>query len=86
MLVLFVLVTIASFAQTPQGFNYQSVIRDASDVVLANQSVGLQFKLLQGSTSGTLVYTETHNTTTTNLKYKYTHLLMCTIFINKIIN
>ena len=48
------------FAQAPESFNYQAVARDASGEVIANQAVSLQISILQGSTSGTAVYTETH--------------------------
>lgn len=61
------LFAIISFAQTPQGFNYQAVARNASGVALSNQSVGLQISLLQGSATGTVVYTETHSVTSSNL-------------------
>ncbi len=51
-------------AQTPQGFNYQGIARNAAGVELANQAIGLQISILDGSASGTTVYTETHNLTT----------------------
>ncbi len=51
------------FAQ-PSTFKYQTVVRDASGEVLSTQSVSFQISLLQGSASGTNVYTETHSTTT----------------------
>ncbi len=54
----------AIFAQSPEGFNYQAVIRDASNQILSSQNVGIQFRLLQGSPSGTVTYTETHTATT----------------------
>ncbi len=43
-----------------QSFNYQSVIRDASNIPLENQSIGVQVKILEGSSTGTTAYTETH--------------------------
>jgi len=51
-------------AQTPQGFKYQAVARDASGDVVADQAVGMQISILQGSTSGTAVYVETFTPTT----------------------
>jgi hypothetical protein len=51
-------------AQTPQGFNYQGVARNASGAAITNQAIGLQISILDGSASGTTVYTETHNQTT----------------------
>ena len=52
------------FAQAPEGFNYQCVIRDNSGQAIANQAVGVQFNILQGSITGSSVYTESHTTTT----------------------
>jgi hypothetical protein len=51
-------------AQAPEGINYQALIRDASGVVVANQNVGIQIFLLQGSASGGAVYKETFSLTT----------------------
>ncbi len=57
-------ITIFSFGQAPEAFKYQAVVRDAGGVILANQTVGYQLKILQGSPSGTAVYTETFAPTT----------------------
>ncbi|NQY30846.1 MAG: hypothetical protein HRT69_15440 [Flavobacteriaceae bacterium] len=43
-----------------QSFNYQAVVRDASNTVVVNQSIGVQLKIIEGSPTGTIVYTETH--------------------------
>ncbi len=47
-------------AQTPQGIQYQAVVRDNLGVLITNQSVSVRVSLLQGSATGTQVYTETH--------------------------
>ncbi|CAL2093899.1 Head domain of trimeric autotransporter adhesin [Tenacibaculum sp. 190524A05c] len=47
-----------------QSFNYQGVLRNVTGQVLENQSVGVQFKILQGSANGSNVYQETHSVTT----------------------
>ena len=52
------------YAQAPQKMSYQAVMRDAADNLLANQSVGVQVSVLQGSPTGTAVYVETHSATT----------------------
>jgi hypothetical protein len=52
-------ISLSSLAQAPEGFKYQSVVRDASQNVVANQAVGMQMTILQGSASGTVVYQET---------------------------
>ncbi|MFH0866552.1 MAG: hypothetical protein V1904_10165 [Bacteroidota bacterium] len=64
-LLLFVLLVSCSvIAQVPQSFNYQAVARDASGNILATQSVGVKFSIRQGSSTGTVVYSETHNPST----------------------
>ncbi|WP_298509037.1 tail fiber domain-containing protein [uncultured Kordia sp.] len=64
LLILIVLIPIISFSQTPQGFNYQSLVRDDSGNVITDTTVGVQFELHQTSATGTVVYTETHVVTT----------------------
>ena len=46
--------------QAPGGINYQSIVRDVTGEVVADQVVGVQVMLLQGSISGIVVYSETH--------------------------
>jgi hypothetical protein len=53
-------------AQSPQAFKYQAVARDASGNVLANRNLSFRISILSGSTSGTLVYSETHTNKITN--------------------
>ena len=47
-------------AQTPQRFSYQAVVRDAAGALLSNKTVGLEVKIRQGTTTGTVSYHETH--------------------------
>ncbi len=51
-----------STAQAPEKFTYQAVVRDAANSLLVNQSIGMRIQILQGSVSGSSVYTETHTT------------------------
>lgn len=51
-------------AQAPQSFNYQAVARDGTGAVLSNQAVSFRISLLQGSVTGTNVYSETQPVTT----------------------
>jgi len=51
-------------AQAPNAIKYQAVARDANGDVIANQSVSLTISILQGSVTGTEVFTETHDSTT----------------------
>ena len=57
-------IALTSFGQAPEAFKYQAVVRDAGGVILSNQAVGYQLTILQGSPSGTAVYTETFSPTT----------------------
>lgn len=52
------------FAQAPQSFTYQSVIRNSSNDLISNMPIGTRISLLQGSVTGTVVYSETHNAST----------------------
>ncbi len=62
-LVLLVLLSITKVihAQAPQKFSYQTVIRNAGNQLVANQSVGIKISVLQGSATGIAVYAETHS-------------------------
>jgi hypothetical protein len=55
---------LSSYAQSPQAFKYQTVVRNSSNQIVPNQAVGLKISILQGSAIGTAVYVETHATTT----------------------
>jgi hypothetical protein len=53
-----------SNAQAPQGIPYQSVIRNGSGALLINQAVNVRFSIHDSTALGTIVYQETHTTTT----------------------
>jgi hypothetical protein len=55
------------FAQAPQGFNYQATVRNSSGNLLLNQIVLVRFNILQNSTTGTTVYSETQTANTDDL-------------------
>jgi hypothetical protein len=57
-------IPILLFGQAPEAINYQALIRDASGVVVANQNVGIQISVLQGSANGNVIYKETFSPTT----------------------
>ena len=52
------------WGQSPEKMSYQAVIRNSSNVLVTGQNVGMQITILQGSTSGIAVYTETQTPTT----------------------
>lgn len=60
-LLLINLIALTTFAQAPQKFSYQSVIRNAGNQLVANQSVGIKISILQGSANGAAVYAEAHS-------------------------
>uniref|UniRef100_UPI00404767B7 hypothetical protein n=1 Tax=Algoriphagus sp. TaxID=1872435 RepID=UPI00404767B7 len=57
---LFLLTTATLWAQAPQRMSYQSIIRDGSNVVVASTTVGVKISLIQGTSTGSVVYSETH--------------------------
>ena len=58
------LITLTGFAQSPEFFNYQAVVRDGGGAVLANQTVGVRITLHQTTATGTIAYRETFSPTT----------------------
>ena len=51
-------------SQAPQKMSYQAVIRNTSNVLVASTTVGMRISILQGSASGSSVYTETQTLST----------------------
>ena len=52
------------FAQIPQQFSYQAIVRGANNALLSNQKVGIKISLLKGTENGQSVYSEVHTATT----------------------
>ena len=46
-------------AQAPEKFTYQAVVRNANNQLMANTLVGMRLSILQGSSTGSVVYSET---------------------------
>jgi hypothetical protein len=63
-LVILLFISINLFAQAPQKMTYQAVIRNASNNLVVNVPVKMKISILQGSESGTAVFSELHNPTT----------------------
>jgi uncharacterized protein (TIGR02145 family) len=59
--------TITTFAQAPQGFNYQATVRNNSGQLLLNQIVLVKFNILLNSVNGTIVYSENQTANTDDL-------------------
>jgi hypothetical protein len=51
-------------AQTPGNISYQAVIRNSSNQLVTNTQIGMQISILQGSASGSVVYSEIQTPTT----------------------
>ena len=53
------------FAQVPQAFHYQMVVRDANDVLVRSRSIGLQLTIQRNNSgSPVILYQETQSATT----------------------
>lgn len=58
-IVVTVLLTGYSWAQSPEKISYQAVVRNATNNLISNAVVGMQISILHGSANGTAVYVET---------------------------
>jgi hypothetical protein len=55
---------VISGPQAPQKMSYQAVIRNSNDSLLISTPVGMRISLVQGTPSGTVVFSETQTATT----------------------
>jgi hypothetical protein len=53
-----------SYAQAPNGINYQAVIRNNTGALSSNTPVAIRVNIRQTTTTGTIVYSERQNVTT----------------------
>lgn len=51
-----------AYSQSPQKISFQAVIRNSNNNLVSNSPIGLKVSLIQGSTNGNIVFSETHNT------------------------
>ena len=54
----------AVFAQTPQGFNYQAVVRNTAGQLMNNRTISVRISILRGSEVGTSVYQQVDQVST----------------------
>lgn len=59
-----ILMNLAMLAQAPNKMSYQAVIRNSSNILITNQTVGIRISILQGSANGTAIYVETQTPAT----------------------
>lgn len=64
LLIVFFLIYQFTIAQAPQKMSYQAVIRNASNTLISNATVGMKISILQSSSSGTPIYVETQSPST----------------------
>jgi hypothetical protein len=55
-----------SYAQSPEKFTYQSIIKNSSGYLLKSQDVGLKISVLFNSSNGIPVYSEEHSVESNN--------------------
>ncbi|WCO00256.1 hypothetical protein [Psychroserpens ponticola] len=60
----FLIVSLFTFAQSPQGISYQAVAFDTNGNPVVNGNIGIRISILDNSATGTLVYEESHIKTT----------------------
>ncbi|MDD3875654.1 MAG: collagen-like protein [Bacteroidales bacterium] len=60
----FLFISSSLWAQAPQSFKYQAVLRDNAGVIIANQNIPTRVTIHQGSATGTVVFQETFSPTT----------------------
>jgi hypothetical protein len=66
-LLIFLFVGIKLAAQVPQGIPYQALARNGQGQPLANLPVKIRFSILDSILTGPVVYSETHQSTTSAL-------------------
>lgn len=71
---LLLLTAFTLFGQVPDKMNYQAILRDASGEIRTNTNVSLTIAVLQGSSTGNEVYTETKSITTNEFGLINTHI------------
>ena len=64
LIAILLLCAVSLFAQAPEKFTYQAVVRNANNSLVANAQVGMRVSILQGSANGSAVYVETQTGTT----------------------
>lgn len=63
-IVLFSTVLVAAPPPVPQKMSYQAVVRNSSNELLANKTVGMKISIIYNTPTGTVVYAETQTPTT----------------------
>jgi uncharacterized protein (TIGR02145 family) len=64
---LVLVLTLTTFAQAPQGFNYQATVRNSAGALIVNQNVNFKFNVMLNSATSLPVFSETHLAPTDDL-------------------
>ncbi|MBR6063014.1 MAG: hypothetical protein IKP54_02470 [Bacteroidales bacterium] len=59
LMILMLLAVCSMMAQAPEKFTYQAVVRNANNQLMTNTLVGVRVSIMQGSSTGSVVYSET---------------------------
>jgi uncharacterized protein (TIGR02145 family) len=62
-----IITTIVTFAQAPQGFNYQATVRNSAGALIVNQNVNFKFNIMLNSATSLPIFSETHLAPTDDL-------------------
>jgi len=62
--ILIALLNCVVYAQTPENFSYQGIVRDNSNMPVGDREVNVKILIKQGSPNGSSVYEELHSTQT----------------------
>ena len=59
-----IVLAIFTYAQPPQAFKYQTVVRDGAGDLVQNTTIDLRMSIRESSAYGAIAYRETHNVPT----------------------
>ena len=62
-----IMIAVVTFAQAPQGFNYQATVRNSAGVLIVNQNVNFKFNIMLNSQTSVPIYSENHFAPTDDL-------------------
>ena len=73
LIILFLFLTVKTWAQVPQQINYQGVARDLTGNAIKGQAITLDFLIYNQSIGGIVLYSETVNKTTDIISGTFSH-------------
>jgi len=65
LLIILILSTVSlTWAQVPNGFNYQAIIRNHSGIAIANKGISIRMSIIKYEANGIELYSEVFDETT----------------------